>query len=69
MPSILLINGFRFFFFFCGGYRTDSHTCKKKGDGEEKVWLLPEIKIAYLIDFTAREEKQIMDIVQETGKR
>ena len=41
------------------------HVHVKKGDGDGKVWLEPEIKPAYLIDFNQQEEKQILDIVRE----
>ena len=64
MPTILLINGFRFFFFSADG-KEPIHVHVKKGDGDGKIWILPEPHPAYLIDFTAQEEKQIMDIVTE----
>jgi hypothetical protein len=67
VPTILLINGFRFFFFSADG-NEPIHVHVKKGGGDGKVWLEPELKPAYLIDFTAQEEKQIMKIVEENRK-
>ena len=64
MPTILMINGFRFFFFSADG-NEPVHVHVKKGDGDGKIWILPQLEISYLIDFTAKEEKQIMEIITE----
>ncbi len=64
MPTVLLIKGFRFFFFSADG-KEPVHIHVKKGGGDGKIWLMPEIRIAYLIDFTAQEEKQVIEIVRE----
>lgn len=64
MPTILQINGFRFFFFSADGSEP-IHVHVKKGNGDGKIWILPEPNPAYLIDFTAQEEMQIMDIVSQ----
>ncbi len=64
MPTVLLINGFRFFFFSADG-KEPIHVHVKRGNGDGKIWLLPDPSPAYLIDFTAQEERQIMDIVVE----
>jgi hypothetical protein len=64
MPTVLLINGFRFFFFSADG-KEPIHVHVKKANGDGKIWITPEIKAAYLIDFTAKEGKQIMEIVSE----
>jgi Domain of unknown function (DUF4160) len=64
MPTILFINGFRFFF-FSGDGKEPIHIHVKKGEGDGKIWILPEPKAAYLLDFTVQEEKQIMKIVTD----
>ena len=64
MPTVLLLKGFRFFFFSADG-KEPIHVHVKKGDGDGKIWLEPEIKPAYLIDFNQQEENQILDIVKE----
>jgi len=50
MPTVLLINGFRFHF-----YATDKnelcHIHVSKADGYAKIWLEPEIKSAYFYSY------------------
>lgn len=62
MPTALLFDGYRFFF-----YSNESsepiHVHVEKGEGVGKIWLEPEVKIAYLKDFNPREERQIKEIV------
>jgi hypothetical protein len=41
------------------------HIHVKKGAGDGKIWLEPEIKTAYLIDFKAQEVKFIMDTTEK----
>jgi len=64
MPTVLLVNGFRFFF-----YSADSdepiHIHVQKGMGDGKIWLQPAIKIEYLVDFKAQEEKFIVELVTQ----
>jgi len=64
VPTVLFLNGFRFFFFSADG-KEPIHVHVKKGDGDGKIWLEPELKVAYLLDFTSQEEKQIMKIAEE----
>ncbi|MBS1487577.1 MAG: DUF4160 domain-containing protein [Bacteroidetes bacterium] len=64
MPTILLVKGFRFFFFSADG-NEPVHIHVKKGDGDGKIWLQPDVRTAYMLDFTAQEERQIIDIVTE----
>ena len=64
MPTVLLVNGFRFFFFSADGLEPP-HIHVKKGDGDGKIWLVPDVKVEYLIDFKAQEEKLIVEIVIE----
>lgn len=64
MPTVLFVNGFRFFFFSADGLEP-AHIHIKKGDGDDKIWLVPDVKVEYLIDFKAQEEKQIVEIVIE----
>jgi Domain of unknown function (DUF4160) len=64
MPTVLFVNGFRFFFFSADGLEPP-HVHVKKGDGDGKIWLEPNIRIEYLIDFKIQEEKQIVKIVSE----
>ncbi len=64
MPTVLFINGFRFFFFSADGSEPP-HIHVKKGDGDGKIWLVPDIRVGYLLNFKAQEEKQILEIISE----
>ncbi len=64
MQTVLLVIGFRFFFFSADG-KEPIHVHVKKGDGDGKIWIMPELRTAYLLDFSLQEEKQIMEIVVE----
>jgi Domain of unknown function (DUF4160) len=64
MPTVLVVNGFRFFFYSADGDEP-AHVHVQKGSGDGKIWLKPETKIEYLVDFKSQEEKQILEIVGE----
>jgi hypothetical protein len=63
MPTILLTDGFRFFFYSSEG-NEPQHIHVTKGDANGKIWLEPEEKAAYLLNFTKAEEKKITEIVE-----
>jgi hypothetical protein len=64
MPTLLYLNGFRFFF-----YSNESneliHVHVIKGDGIGKIWLEPQMKIGYFKGFTKSEEKYILEMVAQ----
>ncbi|MCO5239100.1 MAG: DUF4160 domain-containing protein [Chitinophagaceae bacterium] len=64
MPTILLLNGFRFFF-YSNENNELVHIHVSKGDAVGKIWLVPEINICYLHGFNSREERDIMEIVAD----
>jgi len=61
MPTVLIENGFRFFFYSNEG-EEPMHIHIEKGGSEGKVWLLPLVKSAYMNGFSTKEEKLILDI-------
>jgi len=61
MPTVLRINGFRFFFYSSEGNEA-AHIHVTKGDAEGKIWLEPEFDVAYVYGFTNSEEKSIEEI-------
>ena len=63
MPTILLQNGFRFFFY--ANEHLPIHIHVSKGDAIAKIELDPEIDIIYNRSFKPREIKQIVDIIVE----
>ena len=62
MPTVLLINGFRFFF-YSNENDEPMHIHVKKGNADGKIWLEPQIEIAFLHEFTNAEQKDIIKIV------
>lgn len=67
MPVVLRISGFKFYFFSNEGSEP-VHVHVRKGNGEGKIWLEPEIKEEYMIGYTVKELKQIREIVNEHGE-
>ncbi len=63
MPTVLLESGLRFFFYSSEG-NEPIHIHVTKGDGIGKIWMEPELKAAYLYNFTKNEEKKINEIVE-----
>ena len=55
---------YRFFFYSAEGDEP-CHVHVKKGKGDGKIWLEPEQKEEYLVDFKSQEKKQIRKIVRE----
>ncbi|WKN40836.1 DUF4160 domain-containing protein [Tunicatimonas pelagia] len=64
MPTVLLINGFRFFFYSDEG-NEPCHIHIKKGGERGKWWLEPELKEEYAYGFTQQERKQIKRTIAE----
>lgn len=59
MPTLFLINGLRFFF-YSSENNEPAHVHVTKGSANGKIWLLPNIEIAYMHGFTNSEIKLIM---------
>ncbi len=53
MPKILQVDGFKFYFWPREGGEPP-HIHVKKGNGNAKFWLIPEIKEKYSYGFTVR---------------
>lgn len=64
MPTVLFLNGFRFFF-YSNENNEPAHIHVKKGNGEGKIWLEPDLRIAWVIGFTVQEEKTIWKMAAE----
>ena len=63
MPTVLFVQGFRFFFY---SNENDEfmHIHVEKGDGNGKIWLEPIVNIAYMHNFPTKEINQIIEIVE-----
>jgi len=64
MPTILRIDGYRFFF-YSNENNEPVHIHVEKGEGEGKIWLDPSISVAYFMGFTTREQNDIIEITRE----
>ena len=64
MPTVLFINGFRFYF-YSNENDEPMHIHVEKAEGNGKIWLEPMITIAYMHDFSSKEIKQIIEIVEK----
>ena len=62
MPTLLLLYGFRFFFYSNEG-NEPAHVHVVKGSGHGKIWLRPQTAIAYMVGFSGAEERQIMEVL------
>lgn len=63
MPTVLLINGFRFFFYM--NEHLPVHIHVSKGGAHAKVILVPEVELLINQGFKVREVREIIDIVVE----
>lgn len=68
MPTVLLTQGFRFFF-YSNESNEPIHVHVTKGSAEGKIWLEPELAMAYFFGFTSGEQKDIMEIVNEHSEQ
>ena len=62
MPTLLLLNGLRFFF-YSNENDEPIHIHIIKGDAKGKVWLEPSIRVEYFIGFTTSEQKNILEAI------
>jgi hypothetical protein len=64
MPTVLRIDGFRFFF-YSNENNEPPHIHVEKGDDEGKIWLEPSIAVAYFKGFSSRERNYVIDLIRE----
>ncbi len=63
MPTVFVINGFRFFF-YSNENNEPAHIHVEKADAAAKFWLNP-VALENNYGFNSRELKQIEDIIQQ----
>jgi len=68
MPRVLTINGY-IFYFFAADCKERAHMHVKKGDGNGKIWIKPEIEVYYLKGFKQKEKRQILKLVVENREQ
>ena len=64
IPTVLRIDGYRFFF-YSNENNEPAHIHVEKGNVEGKIWLEPSILIAYFKGFSSWEQSDIMQIARE----
>jgi hypothetical protein len=67
MPTLLLLNGIRFFF-YSNENDEPIHVHVTKGDANGKIWLEPSIIVEYLYGFSNSEQKDIMETIQKNSE-
>ena len=68
MPKVLTIFGYTFYF-FAADCKERAHIHIKKGNGNGKIWIKPEIEVFYLKGFKQKEKRQILKLVEENRKK
>jgi hypothetical protein len=63
MPTVLLLNGYRFFF-YSNENQEPAHIHIEKADSSGKVWLDP-IRVEYMFNFSPKEQKEILVIIDQ----
>jgi hypothetical protein len=64
MPTVLRIDGYRFFF-YSNERNEPTHVHVEKGDAEGKIWLEPSILVSYFKGCNAREQSDVIQIIRE----
>ncbi len=62
MPTILFVNGFRFYF-YSGDQNEPAHIHVEKGGGNAKIWLEPDVRAKYFVGLKPKEEREILSII------
>lgn len=66
MPSVLIYQGYRFFFYSNeGDPREPCHIHIRKGEAVAKFWLYPEIAVAESFGMTPKELSKLYKIIEE----
>ena len=64
MPTVLRIDGYRFFF-YSNENNEPAHIHVEKGSATAKLWLEPFFSSAYFEGFNSREQNDIIEIARK----
>jgi hypothetical protein len=67
MPTLLRLNGIRFFF-YSNENEEPIHVHVEKGDAHGKIWLEPSLEVDYLDGFSNSEQKNILEAIHENSE-
>jgi len=63
MPTVFHHDGYRFFFYSNeGDPREPAHVHVRKGGGEAKFWLRPEVELAFSVGLDARTLRRLAEV-------
>ncbi len=66
MPIVFRYRGFKFFFYSNEGTpREPIHIHIERDDVEAKIWLIPEIKVAYNDGYAAKTIRELLEVVEK----
>lgn len=68
MPTILIIKGYRFYF-YSNENNEPIHIHVQKANGNAKWWLEPEMEEAYSYGFTPRQRRMIKEMVNDNAEQ
>jgi hypothetical protein len=70
MPTVFFDHGFRFFFYSNeGSPREPIHIHVEKDGNEAKIWLRPDVAVAYNDRYSARTLRELLGIVLKNRVR
>ena len=70
MPTVMLEDGFRFFFYSNeGSPREPAHVHVERGGLEAKLWLRPDVTVAYNDGYDARTLRRLVAITEAHRER
>jgi len=67
MPTILILDGYRFFFFSNEGNESP-HVHVEKADAIAKFWLMPEVSLAKSYGYNSSELNKILKLVEQNSE-
>ena len=67
MPTVLIIEGFRFYFYSDEG-NEPFHIHVKKAEAKGKICVMPNVEEDYFYGFTEQQKRKIRKIVKENYK-
>ena len=68
MPTLLVVNGFRFYF-YSNENDEPIHVHIEKAEGNAKFWLEPTLKEEYSYGFTTNQKKEIKRILENNQEQ
>jgi Domain of unknown function (DUF4160) len=70
MPVVFRHRGYRFFFYSNkGSPREAPHIQIEAGDGEAKLWLRPEVRVAYYDGFNGKTLRELLRVIEVNRER